>query len=220
MKGRDIYKIWAPNGAKWVEWIRPVPFVAIDSDINKSEYCDFTISDIMFLKEKPKSTAIIVDLLSDYSIEMGIALTEFGFRPIPIFNGTIEQEGSIPTTNNHIVENALVWGALKLENIKLSKDALPAFLLDSARTNTYKMNESVFDNSWDIYAQDIPSIEYFEKNGINKIIVIGDSVQRDLRKILFKFQKRNIRIFWTNGYCEPKEVKLKIPFIERFIKEV
>ena len=31
MIGKEIYKIYAPNGTKWTEWIRPVPFVAIDT---------------------------------------------------------------------------------------------------------------------------------------------------------------------------------------------
>lgn len=27
MLGRDVFKIWAPVGARWVDWVRPVPFV-------------------------------------------------------------------------------------------------------------------------------------------------------------------------------------------------
>ena len=29
MTGKDIYKIWAKEGAKWVDWVRPVPFIGI-----------------------------------------------------------------------------------------------------------------------------------------------------------------------------------------------
>ena len=31
MSGKDIFTIYAPNGAKWTDWVRPVPFVAIDT---------------------------------------------------------------------------------------------------------------------------------------------------------------------------------------------
>ena len=31
MIGKEIYKIYAPRDAKWTSWIRPVPFVAIDT---------------------------------------------------------------------------------------------------------------------------------------------------------------------------------------------
>ena len=61
------------------------------------------------------------------------------------------------------------------------------------------MNETVFDNSWDIYAQDLPTEKYFLKNGINKIIVIGDKIQKDLSKILYKFQEKKLDIFLSNG---------------------
>lgn len=71
------------------------------------------------------------------------------------------------------------------------------------------MNETVFDNSWDIYAQDLPTEKYFLKNGINKIIVIGDKIQKDLSKILYKFQEKELNIFLSNGYEEPKKVKIK-----------
>ena len=32
MTGREIYKIWAPFRAKWVDWTRPVPFININND--------------------------------------------------------------------------------------------------------------------------------------------------------------------------------------------
>ena len=72
-----------------------------------------------------------------------------------------------------------------------------------------KMNPSVFDNSWDIYAQDIPSAEYFLKNGICNIIVRGDCIQKDLKKILYPFQLKGINIFLADEYENPKAVRLK-----------
>ena len=74
------------------------------------------------------------------------------------------------------------------------------------------MNESVFDNSWDIYAQDIPSAEYFLKNDIHKIIVRSDSIQEDLKKILYKIQSKGLEIFFTDGYEPPKKVKINKPY--------
>jgi hypothetical protein len=95
--------------------------------------------------------------------------------------------------------------------MNITNDAAPAFLLDSNRTHRFKMNVSVFDNSWDLYDQDIPSAEYFLNNGIYKIIVRGDKVQNDIAKILYKFQKKGIMIFFTKGYDEPTEVSIKKP---------
>ena len=84
--------------------------------------------------------------------------------------------------------------------MKIEKDAPPAFLLDSNRMNRHKMNESIFDNSWDIYAQDMPSAEYLLNNGICKIIVISEKLQKDLKKILYKFQKKRIKIYLSSMY--------------------
>ena len=73
----------------------------------------------------------------------------------------------------------------------------------------FKMNDSIFDNSWDIYPQDIPSAKYFLENGINKIIIVGKKVENDLAKILYKFQQEGIEIYFTKGFEEPEKVVVK-----------
>lgn len=211
MTGRDIFKIWAPEKSMWTNWVRPVPFVMINEEFKGYEISDFTIPKINYIKKLIPDAAIFIDLPSDNSIKEGIALGILGFRPIPIYNGTDEQEGAISTVDNNSIKVGLIKGAIELEKIKISNNAPPAFLLDTNRMNRFKMNPSVFDNSWDIYAQDIPSAEYFLKNGISKIIIRGDSIQKDLEKILYKFQKKGLKIFFTNGYEEPKEIKIKKP---------
>ena len=211
MKGKDIYKIWAPSEAKWTQWLRPVPFVQIDNELKINEFCNFFIPTINYIKEIPTDTAIIVDIPSYSGIKEGIALARIGFRPIPLYNGTNEQPGAMPVVDNNSIEMALIWGAMELEKIKIENDAPPVFLLDSNRMHRFKMDVSVFDNSWDIYDQDMPSAEYFLKNGIRKIVVRGEKIQKDLRKILYKFQKKKIKILFTDGYKEPEEIVVKKP---------
>lgn len=218
MSGKEIYKIYAPNGAKWIDWVRPVPFVAIDT-YNRKAIADWIDRKAIFLKEYQQDTAIFIDLPGKESIELSIDLAYMGYRPIPIFNGTDEQPGSQATTNTYLIESCLINGSEKLKNIKLDNDANPAFILDSYRTNRYRAKESVFDNSWDLYKQDIPSAEYFKQNGITKIIVVGDIIQRDLKKIFLKFQEKGIYIYITNGYSFPKKVKLTKTIKERLEKE-
>ena len=218
MRGKEIYKIYAPNGAKWIDWVRPVPFVAIDT-YNRKPIADWMERKAMFLKNYQQDTAIFVDLPGKESIELSIDLAYKGYRPIPIFNGTDEQPGSQATTNTYLIESCLINGSEKLKNIKLDNNANPAFLLDSYRTNRYRAKESVFDNSWDLYKQDIPSAEYFKQNGITKIIIVGDVIQRDLKKIFLKFQEKGIDIYLTDGYTFPQKVKLTKTIKERFEKE-
>lgn len=212
MTAKEIFQIWAPTGKKWVDWVRPVPFVGMKEYSKMYNFSNLTIPLIDFLDENFADAAIIVDLPGVHSVQEGIALAQEGYRPIPIFNGTIEQQGARATVDNHSVGIALIWGAAELAKIDLEDDALPAFLLDSNRMNRFKMEISLFDNSWDVYPQDLPSVEYLVKNGINKIIIIAESVSGDLKKILYKYQSKHIQIFRTQGYETPKKITVHRPF--------
>lgn len=209
MTNKEIYKIWSPDKKRWVDWVRPVPFINIDDSSSRKEFIDYRIPSINYLKKLLNDTALIIDIPGIDSIKEGIALAKLGYRPIPIFNGTDPPIGTISTTNNQIIKPLLIWGAFELKNIKLKNDAPPVFLLDQNRLNRYKINNGIFDNSWDIYDGDLPSPKYLLENGINKIIVRSNFQAKDLQKILYKWQKNNIKIFFTNGYEEPKELKLK-----------
>lgn len=207
MIGKEIFQIWAPTGKKWVDWVRPVPFVEINQYSKMYNFSNDTIPKIDFLDETYTDAAIIVDLPGAQSVKEGIALAKAGYRPIPIFNGTIEQEGARATVDNQSVGTALIWGASELKKIEISDEALPAFLLDSNRMHRFKMEASLYDNSWDIYNQDMPSAEFLLNNGIRQIIIIGDAVSKDLKKILCEFRKKKIKILLTKGYEAPKKVR-------------
>lgn len=218
MIGKEIYKIYAPDGAKWTEWVRPVPFVAIDT-YNRTPTSNWIDRKAMFLKQYEQDAVIFIDLPGKESIELGISLAHIGYRPIPLFNGTDEQPGSQATTDTYLIESCLINGSEKLKDIQIKDDANPAFLLDSFRTNRYRAKESIFDNSWDLYKQDIPSVKYFKANNIRKIIVVGNTIQRDLRKIFFEFQNAGIEFYLTDGYLSAKKVVLRKTLKERFEKE-
>lgn len=212
MTNKEAYKIWAPYGKKWVDWVRPVPFVSMDEYSKKYNFSSMSVSEIDYVDESFKETAIIVDLPGVKSVTEGISLAKAGYRPIPIYNGTIEQSGARATVDNQSVGMALIWGAEKLEGINVSDEALPAFLLDSNRMNRFKMEISVFDNSWDIYHQDLPSADYFINNGIQKIVVVGERISKDLKKIFYGFQKKGISIYLKKEYEKPKKIIIRKQF--------
>jgi len=211
MFNKEIYKVWAPFGKKWVDWVRPVPFIGIGKDLKVNEIINYEIPEINYLNECNNDTAIIIDIDSVECIKEGIALAYIGYRPIPIFNGTNPPLNSTSVTDNKIVEEMLIWGAIKLKEIKIKDDASPVFLLDKNRLNRYKFNRGVFDNSWDIYPQDVPSATYLLNNGIKKIIIKSDKLNNDLSKVLYNYYKNNIKIYFTDGYNNPKEIKIKKP---------
>lgn len=218
MIGKEIYKIFAPADAKWVEWVRPVPFVAIDT-YNRTPAIDWQDRKAIFIENYQSNTAIFIDLPGKEAIELSIDLAYKGYRPIPLFNGTDEQNGAQATTDTYLIESSLINGAKKLKDIHLKNDANPAFLLDYFRTNRYRAKESIFGNSWDLYKQDIPSAQYFKGNGINKIIIVSKEIQKDLKKIFLNFQDNDIKLYFTEGYLPAKNIVLHKTFKERFEKE-
>ena len=217
MTVKEMYQIWAPIGKKWVDWVRPVPFVQMNHYSKQYTYSDFSIPVICYLEEEEKHTAVIVDLPGMESVKEGLALARKGFRPIPIFNGTAEQPNSGATSDNQPASIALALGAEELLKITIKEDAAPAFLTDRNRLQRFKMNVSVFDNSWDVYPQDLPSAEYLMKNDIKRVIVVGENIARDLKKILYDYQKKGMEIYLTDRYKTPKKVRILRPFLKETI---
>lgn len=208
---KDVYRIWAPEGAKWTDWARPVPFTGLKQCTKGYSQAELVIPKLHYLDESFEGAALIVDLPGMNSIKEGIALAKAGYRPVPVYNGTIEQKNARATVNNQVIVSGLILGARHLAGIEIAPDALPAFLVDRNRLNRHKINVSVFDNSWDVYHQDLPSADYFIENGIRRIIVIGESFSPDLQKILYPFKKKQIEILWTNRYQKPIKVKIRKP---------
>lgn len=207
MTNKDIFKTWAPVNARWVDWVRPVPFVAIPHPIKAGKLPAITLPALDNWTHD-SATAIIVDFPGTQSVAAGMWLAQnYGYRPIPIYNGTIEQRGARATSDNSSILHALAWGASILLNVQLSENAPPAFLTDTNRLQRHKLDVSVFDNSWDVYHQDLPTEEYFLNHGIKNILIVGNSYHKDLKRIFNSFPKKKLSVYLTDGYETPKCVK-------------
>lgn len=211
MTGKEIYKIWAPENTKWTNWVRPVPFIGIDETLKPNGAYDYTIPKIDYIEKGKKNIALIIDLPGMKSIMEGLALIDYGFRPIPLYNGTIPQENAKALTDVNPIQVGLKWGAEVISKKKIEEDANPAFLIDSCRLNRAKKDVSIFDNSWDLYHQDMPSAKYFVENGIDTIIVRCEKFGKDLNNIMFDFPKKGVNVFVSIGYEELKKAKLRKP---------
>ena len=189
---KEIYKIWAPENDKWSGWVRPVPFVGINDKSKQYVNSNVSLPAIEYAEELTEKTAIIVDLPGRDSLLEGLSLAKIGYRPVPTYNGTMEQKGARATVDNQSIGEMLLWGATALADMELEEDLPPAFLLDKNRLQRYKLNGAIFDNSYDVYSQDLPTAEYFVNNGINRIIVVCDSLSKDLKKILKTYKKKKL----------------------------
>ncbi len=217
MIGKEIYKIWAPTTSKWKWWVRPVAFCALDTGVKSSEVFNPRLESVTYLFENDednRTTAVIIDAPSYEGIVKGISLAKYGFIPIAVYNGTEEQLGAMSTVNNGALELALIWGADILKDIKFKEDAPPAFLLDSNRMNSFKLTPGVYDNSWDVYSQDMPTAKYLLDNNISKVLIVSDRIRTDVTKIIYEYQSKGIKIYFTDGYSSPELVNIKKPKVK------
>ena len=207
----DVYKKFVSSENGWSNWVRPVPFINIG--VGKKSFANVYNEQHLFAKDEIapflEKTGIIVDMPGAESAMVGLNLAKEGFGIVPLFNGTIEQDGARATSDCQSASESLVWLGEKLQDINVADNGKPVFLLDSNRLLRFKRNINLFDNSWDIYSQDMPSVKYIKGNGINKILVIGEKIAPDLKRILLKYQKGGIDIYLKKIYEEPKKIKLR-----------
>ena len=218
MKAQEVYSIWAPKEVIWSQWVRPLAFVNIDTTSAKRSRLNFQLPEIVDFTDTNQATALILDLKDHHAVLEGLALAKQGWRPIPIYNGTKAPLGTLAIIDNQNIEYALLWGAEILENLFINPAAAPVFLLDSNRLKRYRNSVTMFDNSWDIYAQDLPSAGYFKEQGINKIIIKGEKPAQDLKKIFSGFLKQEIEVFFTKDLKKPYRLRIKRPLRDK-IKE-
>ena len=209
MTVKDIYKIWAPYGKTYSPWVRPVPFVDMDTVKELYGVIDYEDETILYTKKMIKNTAYILDIDGINCVREAIALAKLGYFPVPLFNGTSPNEGAISTMDNEIIEAMLIWGAYEIKKLEFLEDAPPVFMIDKNRMNRKKIDRGEFDNSWDIYVQDMPSAEFLLKNKIKRIVLRSDLLRNDICQILYKYQQKNIKIYFTNGLKEPKLINIK-----------
>ena len=208
MLGKDIYKCWYKENNKWCKWIKPTLFIDLDNQILK-DVVDYEIPHIYYIDKLRDDTAIIIDEDGDTSIKEGLALMNFGYILVPLFNSPYPLPNSKSLVSNLSIATLLIWGGTILKDKTVSDFAPPVFLLDKNRLNRYHKDKSIFDNSYDIYSQDLPSSNYFKNNGIKNIILKSDKINPDLNEILNKYRKNGLNILYTNGYETPKKAKLK-----------
>lgn len=209
MTNKEIYKIWAPVGKIWVDWVRPVPFVVIDDKVQPYQPIPVTYPKLKEMNLDDGKTAIIVDLPGAQSVVAGLMIAnEYGYRPIPIYNGIMEQPGSRATSDNRSILGGLVWGASILPTVDLKNDAPPVFLTDTNRLQTFRIDGSIFDNSWDVYPQDIPSENYLLNHGIERVVILSGKPARDLNAIFYDWPKKKVKIYWTDGYDKVKRINI------------
>jgi hypothetical protein len=213
MTKEEIFNVWAPEGAEWSDWVKPVLFAQWPDTVTPpSTMPQWAQPDYLWLPQGSGRTAVVVDLPAVESVRTGIAFARRGYRPVPLYNTT---HGPSPVVEIAPLVLELGRGALFLQTISLPPNAPPVFLLDAGRMQpAVPPGPGKFDNRWVVFPQDFPSATFLRSRGIAEVLVIqsGASVQEDLAHVLLRWQQGGLRLRSASPTdTSPRDLTVKPP---------
>ncbi|MCL1919988.1 MAG: hypothetical protein FWG50_02755 [Kiritimatiellaeota bacterium] len=199
MRGNiEAYKLWAPCGEQWTEWVKPVLF----ADMPQTVLGQSDVPELKWIAQPDRSAAVIVDLPGKEGVLEGMALARLGYRPIPLYNGVCgawSGAGGPAAVPVYGIVDALCGFAGELPRLRLRADAPPAFLLDANRMKGARWTPGDYDNRWSVFPQDMPSAAYLQDKGLSRVIVRSDKVRDDLAHILRRYETQGLAILMSDG---------------------
>ncbi len=232
-----VFSAWAPEGADWSRWVKPVLFAHLDEDPGAPDTVVEPAVPISWLvpsedlgyRQGPRFSlselAAIVDLPGARGPRFALRLASLGMRPVPLYNGL---PGPAPYVDVVPIQRALAHGAEDLRTLALKASASPAFLLDANRNERSGQLVERFDNRWVVFASDFPSADLLLARGVRRIILFREGplrVPNDLVPILSTFRRAGLELYAKNvdsaappGPCAlPRGVSLRRIWIERIV---
>jgi hypothetical protein len=197
MTSENCFAIWAPDGNVWSDWAKPVLFASFGNMV-RTDSAELPPLAIPAMPEMWSDTAVVVDLAGADAVRAGLALAERGFRPVPLFNGTL---GPNAVVDVEPLANALGLGANRLATLPLSPDARPAFLLDSRRGGWSAPDPGRYDNRWVVLPQDFPSATFLRSRGTRDVVLIQQETlipAADLTHVLLRWREGGLRLRGLN----------------------
>jgi hypothetical protein len=224
MNREEVFARWAPEGAPWSAWVKPVLFAYVGDEAELPARPRLAPEALMLPAPadpyrapapRPRDLAVVVDLPGIASVGAGLALAGFGFQPVPLYN-------SLPMPNEFSrvyeqvavdvwpVVRALAGAAPSLPSPDAG--APPAFLLDSARlASEHELRWRVFDNRSFSNGSDFPSGGRLQQAGIRRALVWG-TPRWDVALTLRHWQQEGLPIFSTDGSdAEPLKISFWAP---------
>lgn len=204
MTRTELYKLWAPEESIWTPWAKPVLFADSSFDhLPPSDTPGWRFLSLPWAPSLARNTAIVADLPGLESVKMGMVLSQTGFRPVPLFNGTPGPtmgtlSGGFPLVDVYPIIRALYNVAGDLMALRLPPNAPPVFLLDANRFHGGNVaNPGRFDNRWYVFPQDFPSANFLLSQNIRSVLLVQEhsaQPQRDLAHVLLRWQEAGIQI--------------------------
>jgi hypothetical protein len=230
----EVFAAWAPKGSVWTPWVKPVLFSYAD-DVEPREVAieqPSWVADIAALEEesakehphrssaRTRDVAVVIDLPGATSVRSGVALLRENFFPVPLFNALPHSMGVVPMMP---VIDAIVSGTAARARASLSRDANPAFLLDSRRRGEgVQLLPGRFDNRSMPFVTDFPSAATLMKANVRRAVLVHEGAPAtDLIGMLFEWQRAGIMIY-SKPIDEtglPQAITLRSPSLLRRISQ-
>lgn len=194
MTKEELFDAWAPEGAEWSAWVKPVLFAQWPDVTPPAADPQWPDANYLWLPQASGRTVLVIDLPAVESVRTGLAFARRGYRPVPLFNTS---HGPSPVLELAPLFLALGKGALQLKSIPLPPTAPAAFLLDADRMQPpVPPSPGKFDNRWVVFPQDCPSATFLRSRGVADVLLIhdGNSVQEDLAHVLLRWQEGGLRL--------------------------
>ncbi len=201
----DCYRAWAPPGARWSQWVKPVLFSFVGARLieNSTNDAGSKMRAVLPVSER---SAYVLELRGPEGVYRGVELARHGYQPVPLYNALpfpISEVNKDPVERSKTtvaVERilaALCEQAVALGLCNLAGDAPPAFLLDANRRKAFnQVSPGVFDNRSVCFTTDFPSAGTLSNNGIKRVILVRESnkIEPDLLEVLLGWQQSGIDI--------------------------
>jgi len=218
MKPIELFEIWAPEGAPWSPWAKPVLF-AVEGPIGAHGPTNWNSARnrAQALRAPPASTetALVLDLDGPLALAYALGCAARGARPVPLFNSCT---GPAAAIDNESLRAGLEEGAAVLRGFSLASSAPPAFVLDARRTAPAPATG--FDNRWVVFPQDFPSAARLAASGIRRALLVQEgrrAPREDLAHVLLRWQQAGIEILALDLASEagPEPITVKRPSLFR-----
>jgi hypothetical protein len=172
---------WRAAAGPWAQWIKPSLLVTASGDVERKARESPDVSGWPLGSD----TALIIDLPGVEAVEIGAALNEHQYCPVPLFNTTSGGGEIVPTAG---LIDALVECSVRL---RARSSGPPAFLLDAYRQHgqTGPGSTGDFDNRWYVFASDLPTESRLIDSGIHRLVVVCRTLAPDLHDALAHHQR-------------------------------
>ena len=191
-----LFSYWAPAGADWSNWVKPVLFAGYNGQ--QLEPLPLPEIDVAWAPPAEGRTALVIDLPGALGVHVGLALAQRGYRPVPLYNAVLPPPGVRSVVDGMPILAALVRGVDQLKALSIPSSAPPAFLLDADRRfGEPRPAPPAFDNRSVCFPTDFPSAMLLQTRGITRAMLVQAGYfqpQPDVGHTLRLWQRNGIEL--------------------------